>query len=342
MDINLDDDLIEYLVYVSGTLDKIGNSNHLMLEYEKIVDIVESKKDDNPYGKQADDILNDNDYSDDYGNDFEEPKAKRQDDYADEQEDQDYQDGHDESQDKQYQESQPNDDEEPQPTGEGELDEEIDDEQMISIAENCLIRIAEELLNKKMTIRQLFKGEIIDEEIEGEKIELLFPTSFLDGIQKLGINDFSDLENACLMNVLAKPQLENTILLDELIDIMENLGIPEGEMSPQTNKDYEESTQSPQKQEDKPKKKGLNVDGLSEDARTLLLNFLLYLEQESMTAANFFESVKYEQMVKTKKKQSTVDIVPAEDFFRLLEETYEIVSDVNLTDSVKRELQDLL
>ena len=31
------------------------------------------------------------------------------------------------------------------------------------------------------------------------------------------------------MNVLAKPQLENTILLDELIDIMENLGIPDDE-----------------------------------------------------------------------------------------------------------------
>lgn len=145
------------------------------------------------------------------------------------------------------------------------------------------------------------------------------------------------------MNVLAKPQLENTILLDELIDIMENLGIPEGEMSPQTNNEMTEANDSPgPSKQDKSKKKGMNVDGLSEDARTLLLNFLVYLEQESMTAANFFESVKYEQMVKTKKKQSTVDIVPAEDFFRLLEETYEIVSDVNLTDDVKRELQELL
>lgn len=59
-----------------------------------------------------------------------------------------------------------------------------------------MIRIAEELLDKKITVRQLFKGDIIEEEIEGEKIELLFPTSFLDGIQKLGITEFSDLENA--------------------------------------------------------------------------------------------------------------------------------------------------
>lgn len=47
-------------------------------------------------------------------------------------------------------------------------------------------------------------------------------------------------------------------------------------------------------------------------------------------------------MVKTKKKQSSVDIVPAEDFFRLIEDTYEIISDVNLTESLKLELQELL
>jgi hypothetical protein len=68
----------------------------------------------------------------------------------------------------------------------------------------------------------------------------------------------------------------------------------------------------------------------------------MYLEQESMTTSNFFESVKYEQQVKTKKKQSTVDIVPADDFFRLLEETNEILADVDLTDGVKLELQELL
>lgn len=145
------------------------------------------------------------------------------------------------------------------------------------------------------------------------------------------------------MNVLAKPQLENTILLDELIDIMENLGIPEGDMSPESNQELNDTEEPEQPtQKEKPKKKAMAVSELSEDSKTLLLNFLVYLEQESMTPANFFASVKYEQMVKTKKKQSSVDIVPADDFFRLIEENYEIVSDVNLTDDVKEELQGLL
>lgn len=186
MDINLDDDLIDYLIYASGTLDKIGNSSHLMLEYNKIIELIEAAGTQSP-SNQAEQLLNDDNYSDDYGNDFEEQKDNKED---------------NEDEESQYTQPQvkPSQDTEPQQItgeeGEGELDEEIDDEQMISIAENCLIRIAEELLEKKLTIRQLFKGDIIEEEIEGEKIELLFPTSFLDGIQKLGITEFSDLENA--------------------------------------------------------------------------------------------------------------------------------------------------
>jgi hypothetical protein len=147
--------------------------------------------------------------------------------------------------------------------------------------------------------------------------------------------------------VLAKPQLENTILLSELIDIMENLGIPESGFSQSgrdnDNDNVNDEGESPEPvKSEKAKKKGLDLSSLSDDSKNLLLNFLIFLESESMTVANFFADVKYEQQVKTKKKQSTVDIVPAEDFFRLMEENYEIISDVNLTEDVKDELQDLL
>ena len=154
------------------------------------------------------------------------------------------------------------------------------------------------------------------------------------------------------MNVLAKPQLENTILLDELIDIMENLGIPDdaGDMEfdgqnmgggapPQLVEEVPQATQPETKEK---KKKTLDVSILSEDSKTLLYNFLIYLEQESMTVANFFESVKYEQMVKTKKKESSVDIVSADDFFRLLNQVDDIIDDVNITEDVMIELKTLL
>lgn len=128
---------------------------------------------------------------------------------------------------------------------------------------------------------------------------------------------------------------------------MENLGIQEEpEESTAKKNDQIDDKESPppvaEQQTNKAKKKGMDLDSLSDEAKTLLLNFAVYLESESIDCAQFFESVKYEQMVKTKKKQSSVDIVPAEDFFRLMEDTYEIVSDINLTDNLKLELQELL
>ena len=56
-------------------------------------------------------------------------------------------------------------------------------------------------------------------------MELLSPIGFLEGIKDLGITDLEEVEVACLMRVLTKPNLENAILLKELIVIMENFGI---------------------------------------------------------------------------------------------------------------------
>jgi hypothetical protein len=90
------------------------------------------------------------------------------------------------------------------------------------------------------------------------------------------------------MNVLAKPQLENTILLDELIDIMENLGIQDegAEQSAAKNNEPIDEKESPppanEAQPNKSKKKGMDLEGLSNDAKTLLLNFAVYLESESL------------------------------------------------------------
>lgn len=137
MDISLDADLVDYLVYISGVTDKVGNSKSLMIEYNKILELLDKsattkKADTQSSDKLAQDEDDKHDYSDDYGNDFEEtakndkPKESTSEPKDTDENQQDY-----------------------KPEGEGdEFDQEIDDEEMISIAENWLIRIAEELLNK--------------------------------------------------------------------------------------------------------------------------------------------------------------------------------------------------
>jgi len=52
---------------------------------------------------------------------------------------------------------------------------------------------------------------------------------FLEGVRDLGITELEEIEVACLMRVLAKPQMENAILMQELLVIMENFGIYEDE-----------------------------------------------------------------------------------------------------------------
>ena len=47
---------------------------------------------------------------------------------------------------------------------------------------------------------------------------------------------------------------------------------------------------------------------------------MLFLLENNMTTAEFFEPVIYQQNVKSKSKQQTLDILKSEDFFRLLKE----------------------
>lgn len=114
--------------------------------------------------------------------------------------------------------------------GENEEEDYVDEEQMLDVAEKCFMKIAEAIIARGLTVRQAFKGLILEEPIETEEgesqvIELLSPMAFLEGIKNLGLTDLEEMEIACLMRVLTKADLENAILLRELIVIMENFGI---------------------------------------------------------------------------------------------------------------------
>jgi len=47
---------------------------------------------------------------------------------------------------------------------------------------------------------------------------------------------------------------------------------------------------------------------------------MLFLLENNMTTAEFFAPVVYQQNIKSKSKTQTLDILKAEDFFRLLQE----------------------
>lgn len=208
--------------------------------------------------------------------------------------------------------------------GEGEEDEEIDDEEMIDIAEGCLIKIAEALLAANVSIKVLYKDEIMTETIEGQQFELLMPMSFLEGLRALDLNDFSELEIACLMNILAKPQLENAILVEELVSIMENFGIVEGQMegNPETLNSSLNESQSRDASQSPPdgskKRKGLDFSQVGPGEVFLIRELAEYLKLNKISLTQFLGESVFQQQVKTKTKQSTVEIIQADDLFDLI------------------------
>lgn len=100
---------------------------------------------------------------------------------------------------------------------------------MLDIAEMCFVRMAEILIRQGITVREAFTKYSVPEMLPQSKtvLELIIPSAFFEAIKaELRIKELSDLEAACLMRVLAKPELGNAIILNEFALIMENFGVP--------------------------------------------------------------------------------------------------------------------
>ena len=105
----------------------------------------------------------------------------------------------------------------------------IDEEQMLDIAEVCFIQMADVLIKRGVTVKEAFGKYAVAEVMPESKmvLELLAPEAFFEAVKlELNLRELSDIEVACLMRVLAKPELQNAIILNEFALILENFGVP--------------------------------------------------------------------------------------------------------------------
>lgn len=197
---------------------------------------------------------------------------------------------------------------------EGEKDE-VDEDEMIDVAEKIFIRIAEEIIAQKLTVRKVLQRNIFYAEIDGEQFELLSPMGLIEGIKELGITDLTEQEVDYLLKVLSKPELDGAILMQELLQIMENFGLYD---------DDEQIAESSPPVTDQKKNKGdknsMDLSKLDQKSVKIMVMLMLYLLENNMTTAQFFQSVTYQQNVKSKTKSQMLDILTSKDFFRLLAE----------------------
>jgi len=139
------------------------------------------------------------------------------------------------------------------------VDEEkhAEEERMLDIAEQCFMRIADLLHIIQKTVRAVFLRYSQPENFkDGSVLELMSPRGFLEGIKDLGFDDITELEAACLMKVLAKPELENAIILNEFVLIMENFGIPPIVEEDEAENDYAPTDDEEEKDKEAAEKKG--------------------------------------------------------------------------------------
>lgn len=92
---------------------------------------------------------------------------------------------------------------------------------------------------------------------DGSVLELMSPRGFLEGVKDIGFDDITEMEAACLMKVLAKPELDNSVILNEFVLIMENFGVPVVAEEEEYENDYiasdddeKEDTEIREKEED--------------------------------------------------------------------------------------------
>ena len=137
---------------------------------------------------------------------------------------------------------------------------------MLDLAEHCFIRIAEMLLESNRSARSIFTKYSVPEQFpDGTILELMSPIAFLEGVKEAGMGDLSEMEAACLLRVLAKPELDNAIILNEFIMIMENFGVIDNYEEDDDDDDYirsddETATNKSQNEESKSKLKPDDIE----------------------------------------------------------------------------------
>ena len=103
-------------------------------------------------------------------------------------------------------------------------------------------------------------------------LDLLSPGGFIEGIKETGIDDLQEFEVACLMRVLAKPELDNAVILNEFVMIMENFGVMD-HMDDEDNDDYISDTQMSVSQSIDQTEEGKEKEGgKKEEAKTATKN----------------------------------------------------------------------
>ena len=178
------------------------------------------------------------------------------------------------------------------------------------------------MLRLNLTVTSWLKDSSRKQNHQGKLIEVIETDDFVKDLEKINIYDFKDSEINSLLQVLSKPHLDKWIQLSDLREILLNFGVREFEQEQKQNNTNIESQGGGSEQDDprKRKKKNLNYDSLDKQSLFLLASFTDYLLDTDTSVYEFFDGFIYNQVVRTKNKQSVVEIMQSNEFFNKIQE----------------------
>lgn len=196
--------------------------------------------------------------------------------------------------------------------------DEINEQQILNLAEGVFARIGQEMLRRNLSTTTLFKDDIKAVKLQNKTADIINTTAFINGLKALGIFDLSENELKSTLSLLSKDSVSDIILVKDIIDVLMNFGVTEFDTNnaDNTNDEGYTETDDPRRR----KKKTLNFDSLSKEALNVLAVFTDFLLDTDTSVYEFFDGFIFNQIVKTKSKQNSVEIMATKDFFSKIRE----------------------
>lgn len=101
---------------------------------------------------------------------------------------------------------------------------------MLDTAELILSQLAQKIIQNGWSVIDVFGQpdeiiRIIPEHENEKNIKVLTPQNFLGRVYQAGIQNLTQLQVACLMRVLGKPEFDDSVRYDELELLLQNFGV---------------------------------------------------------------------------------------------------------------------
>ena len=103
---------------------------------------------------------------------------------------------------------------------------------MLDTAETILRDLAGKMLENEWTVKDVFDHpkliHVIPEYEGQDDVVAISAQNYLGRMYQLGFQDITQIQVACMMRVIGKPDIDNAILFDDLKTLLESYGVPNG------------------------------------------------------------------------------------------------------------------